>query len=119
MLQFAYVTSDKSHIGNKLLFFLVPALEMVSETTKETKPGGRGQLVPQGDHANAAENLHDLQPRQQSLKWSQFTAVFIHRFTSQKLRMFREFQMGKTDGRDPRNGELCTSNAVPNLSKER
>lgn len=107
---------DKSHIGNKLL--LVPALEMVSETTKETKPGGRGQLVPQGDHANAAENLHDLQSRQQSLNWSQFTAVFIHHFTSEKLKMFRELQMGKIDERDPRNSELCASNAVPNLSKE-
>jgi len=37
-------------------FLLVSELEIVSETTKETKPGGSRQLVPRGDHANAAEN---------------------------------------------------------------
>lgn len=56
MPQFTYGTNDKSHPEINSSFFLVSKLQIVSETTKETKPGGRGQLVPWGDHANAAEN---------------------------------------------------------------
>lgn len=56
MSQFTYGTNDKSHTEINSSFFLASEPQIVSETIKETKPGGRGQLVPQGDHANTAEN---------------------------------------------------------------
>lgn len=41
MPQFTYGTNDKSHTETNSSFFLVSELEIVSETTKETKTGGR------------------------------------------------------------------------------
>lgn len=118
MPQFTYMTSDRSHTGNKLFFFFL------SLHLKEyLKPQRKQNQVAEDSwyHEESRPTLLKIcmtYGPDSNLNWSQLTAVFICHFTSEKPKMFRELQMGKIDGRNPRNGELCTSNTVPDFSKE-
>lgn len=58
--------------------------------------------------------LHD-----RSEKFIEVSGFYLGDVTLEKLKMLKEFQVNGEDGRKRcKEGELCTSNAIPNTSKK-